>query len=244
MDTVKIDSKNVKMIAHRGLSGLERENTCAAFVAAGNRSYYGIETDVHVTADGKFVVIHDETTERVSNGLFNVNVEESGYEDIKAVVLPDVDGSTHRTDIRIPLLADYIKICSKYSKKCILELKNEFKTEDIDELINEIQLTGYLENVVFISFSMKNCLNLRNRLKENEIQFLTSEEVTDELIKTLTDNKLELDIFYKRLTKEIADSLHDKGIKINVWTCDLPEDAINMVDMGVDYITTNILEKE
>ena len=36
MDTIKIlDHKNTVIVAHRGLSGLERENTCAAFVAAG-----------------------------------------------------------------------------------------------------------------------------------------------------------------------------------------------------------------
>ena len=52
MNTIKFDKKNVKVIAHRGVSGLERENTCASFVAAGNRSYYGIETDIHKTMDG------------------------------------------------------------------------------------------------------------------------------------------------------------------------------------------------
>lgn len=65
MDTIKFDSNAVKMIAHRGLSGIERENTCPAFVAAGNGGYFGIEADVHVTKDGKFVIIHDETTERI-----------------------------------------------------------------------------------------------------------------------------------------------------------------------------------
>lgn len=51
-DTLRLGLQGVNMIAHRGVSGLERENTCAAFVAAGNRSYYGIETDIHRTADG------------------------------------------------------------------------------------------------------------------------------------------------------------------------------------------------
>ncbi|MFQ7076813.1 MAG: glycerophosphodiester phosphodiesterase family protein [Christensenellaceae bacterium] len=55
MNTVKIDKKNCRMIAHRGVSGLEKENTCAAFVAAGVKTYYGIETDVHVTADGEYL---------------------------------------------------------------------------------------------------------------------------------------------------------------------------------------------
>ena len=49
MDTLKLDKGSIKMIAHRGLSGIERENTAAAFVAAGNHSYFGIETDVHLS---------------------------------------------------------------------------------------------------------------------------------------------------------------------------------------------------
>ena len=77
MDTIKIHKGNVKLIAHRGVSGLELENTCAAFVAAGNRSYFGIETDVHVTADGKFIIIHDSNTQRVATEA--MVVEESSF---------------------------------------------------------------------------------------------------------------------------------------------------------------------
>jgi len=56
----------VRIIAHRGLCGLEPENTHAAFIAAGNRSYYGIESEVHKTADGYYVMMHDENTLRMS----------------------------------------------------------------------------------------------------------------------------------------------------------------------------------
>ena len=62
MNTIKINMQNKKIVAHRGASRLEKENTLAAFIAAGNRSYYGIECDIHRTADGRYVVIHDETT--------------------------------------------------------------------------------------------------------------------------------------------------------------------------------------
>ena len=37
MDSIKLDIRTAKMIAHRGLSGIEKENTNAAFIAAGNR---------------------------------------------------------------------------------------------------------------------------------------------------------------------------------------------------------------
>ena len=120
MNTVKVNRGQTQMIAHRGVSWLERENTNAAFIAAGNRSYYGIETDVHVTKDGKFVIIHDETTERVSLGEYNINVEESDYSEVEKIVLPDLDNTTDRKDIRIPLLSEYIKICKKYEKTCVL----------------------------------------------------------------------------------------------------------------------------
>ena len=67
MNTLKLNCENKPlMVAHRGCSGLERENTNSAFVAAGNRTYWGIETDVHVTADGRFIVIHDDNTARVA----------------------------------------------------------------------------------------------------------------------------------------------------------------------------------
>ena len=61
MNTVSFAKGSVKVVAHRGVSGLETENTCAAFIAAGNRSYWGVETDVRCTADGNFIILHDNT---------------------------------------------------------------------------------------------------------------------------------------------------------------------------------------
>ena len=67
MNTIIFDNKeSIKMVAHRGVSGLEFENTCPAFVAAGVKSYYGIETDVHVTKDGKYIVAHDDDLKRIA----------------------------------------------------------------------------------------------------------------------------------------------------------------------------------
>ncbi|MEG1743060.1 MAG: glycerophosphodiester phosphodiesterase family protein, partial [Clostridia bacterium] len=112
MNTIKVDSKQCKMIAHRGVSGLEKENTLAAFIAAGNRSHYGVETDVHKTGDGKFVVIHDAETGRVAGD--NINVETTSFEYIRKLTLKDIDGTKGRAELRIPTLAEYIRTCKKY----------------------------------------------------------------------------------------------------------------------------------
>ena len=90
-NTIKFTEKgNVKMIAHRGLSGLERENTNAAFVAAGQRSYYGIETDVHVTADEKYIIIHDNDLKRIAD--IDLEVEKTNFATLREACLFDMDG--------------------------------------------------------------------------------------------------------------------------------------------------------
>ncbi|MBQ6825269.1 MAG: hypothetical protein IJP34_01235 [Clostridia bacterium] len=242
IDTLKFNSKKVKVIAHRGLSGLETENTYPAFVAAGNRSYFGIETDVHKTADGKFVIIHDNTTSRVTGEKINIDVEKSDFNAIRDIILPDKDGSFHRRDIRIPLLKDYIKICKKYEKIAVLELKNHFSKEDIQNLIKEINEEAYLENMIFISFSLDNCLILREILPNSKIQWILGGYNDEKFFEIAVENRLDLDVRYTSLNTKIIKKLHNAGLEVNCWTCNNKKDAEKLVKMGVDYITTNILE--
>ncbi len=241
-DSIKINKRNVKMVAHRGLSAVERENTCPAFIAAANRSYFGIETDVHKTSDGVFVVVHDETLTRVSNKSCDINVEKCSYADFRDVVLPDLDGSTIRRDIRVPLLAEYISICKKYGKACILELKNEFSREDIERMVEIIRNLEYLDSMIFISFVYENCVILRDILPEAKIQYLTGAKVDASLIAKLRAHRLDLDIAFNSLDKEAIDLLHSEGIEVNCWTVDLVPDGEALAEMGVDYITSDILE--
>lgn len=247
MDTIKINSGNAKMIAHRGLSGLETENSIPAFIAAGNRSYYGVETDVHVTKDGKFVVIHDEHTDRVAWDC--INVEKSTYNLVRKIILKDMcpaagsDGSedSGRQDLLIPSMGEYIRICKKYDKKCILELKNHFAPEAIDSMLGEIYRLGYLEHMVFISFDLENMIGLRRCLPHQDLYYLRS-TYNEEVLRVLKENRLYLDIHYPALTKEIVEELHGEGILVNCWTCDNKEEAERLAAWGVDYITSNILE--
>ena len=240
MNTIKFNKKQVKTIAHRGLSGLEKENTCAAFVAAGNReSYYGIETDVHRTADGQFVVFHDDSTARV--GVDALVIENSTFDTLRKLQLTDIDGKRGRIDLTIPTLAEYIGICKKYEKECILELKNQFRAADVYKVAAAIEKLGYLEHVTFISFQLKNLVYLRRRYPNQPAQYLLDKWGEDSL-DILKKYNLGLDIRYTSLTKEIVDQVHAAGLEVNCWTVNGKEEGEALAEMGVDYITTNILE--
>ena len=42
--------------------------------------------------------------------------------------------------------------------------------------------------------------------------------------------------------RRLVELCHENGIKVNVWTCDHTNRAAKLVEWGVDYITSNILE--
>lgn len=126
MDTIKVgDHGNTKMIAHRGLSGLEKENTMAAFVAAGNRSYFGIETDVRKAADGEFVIFHDDITSRVAT--VNYEIGKTSLDILQQVVLNDIDGEKGRVDLRIRPLKITFEFAKNMIKSVCLSLKIIFR---------------------------------------------------------------------------------------------------------------------
>ena len=141
----------------------------------------------------------------------------------------------------IPNLKEYVTICRKYGKVCILELKNEFSSKDIRRIVEEIRELGYLEQVTFISFALNNMIRLRELLPEQQLYYLTG-EYSQEILEALKQYGLNLDIYYRALTKEIVEELHGEGILVNCWTCDDRKEAERLVSWGVDFITSNRLE--
>ncbi len=62
-------SNKTLILAHRGYSKEAPENTKASFKKAVDAGADGVELDVHLSSDGIPVVIHDETLEKVKDGL-------------------------------------------------------------------------------------------------------------------------------------------------------------------------------
>ena len=239
MNTLKIDKKNTLMVAHRGLSGIEPENTSFAFVAAGNRSYFGIETDIHTTADGDFILTHDDNAKRVCG--VDCVIEETDFATLRALPLFDMEGFADREEIHMPTLEEYVRICKRYEKLCVLELKNHMAEADVRRIMDRIEAEDYLQNVIFISFDFENLVYVRNYRPEQRVQFLF-EKFTDDILERVKAHHFDVDVYYRSLTEEYIKALHAEGLLVNCWTVNRPEAAEQLISWGVDYITTNILE--
>lgn len=237
-NTIKIPNhENTKIIAHRGLSGLETENTAAAYIAAGNRSYWGIETDIYRTRDGHYICNHDGSSGRISN--VNLVMEQCTLAELRAIRLKDIDGRMDRKDLMLCTPAEYRKICEAYGKVCVVELKSAFTPEELAEIIDIFD--GYLEHTRFISFKFQNLEHLKKLRPEQPCEFLT-EDWDKTLLQKLADSGMGLDISYSKLSERRIKACHEAGVEVNCWTVDSLKEAKKLIAWGVDRITTNILE--
>ena len=241
MNTVKFNRKDTKVVAHRGVSKLERENTCAAFIAAGNRSYWGVETDVRTTKDGNFIILHDETALRVAGVA--VKAEETDLATLRAIELYEFGTEQKAPHLHLPTLEEYVSICKKYEKECVLELKTEMDEATTKEMIDRINALEWLERVTFISFSWDNLVHVRRISPQQKCQFLFGAKAqSDELLEKLIAYRFDVDVHYAALTEEWVRKYHDAGLLINCWTVDDPAEGEKLAKWGVDQITSNILE--
>ncbi len=238
-DTVKFNRGSVKMIAHRGASQLEKENTHSAFIAAGNRSFFGIETDAHFTADGKVVLLHNDDTESIS-GVKHV-IRETDLETLRSLPLLDINNRPGRVDLRIPLLSEYIRICKDYGKVCVTELKNPMSRDEVEEIVRIVREEQYVDGTMFISFHFDNLTKVHEFLPNQKVQLLAG-SISEPLLAKMVENHIDVDIDYRSLNPAEIRRFHDHGMEVNCCTLDDPEIAERLVSWGVDYITTNRLE--
>ena len=241
MNTIKFEAKNKPlMVAHRGSCSLETENTVAAFVAAGNRSYHAIECDVMKTADGKYIVCHNNDTAYVAGD--RLVIAESSFDTLRGLKLLNVPQTKvkDRNDLRLASLEEYIMICKQYEKHAFLEIKFDATEEEITEICNTVKHFDYLDRVTFLG-NTEPLIRLRKLYPEQSAQLLAW-ELTDEFLDTMVKYRLDFGVCHKKLTKEQLDLMHGKGIKVNVWVVNDVETAQRLADWGVDFISSNILE--
>ena len=103
-------------VAHRGCHWNCFENTIQAFEAATKGDFWGIEMDIHLTKDKKWIIHHDP--DFLSNGVKHV-IKEENFEDLLKLPLDN----EWNYEAYCPSLDDYLKIVHGSGKTPIIEIK-------------------------------------------------------------------------------------------------------------------------
>ena len=234
---------NVKtmILGHRGASAVALENTALAFKKAIAFGADGIELDIHLSADDKLVVMHDEKVDRITDG--------KGYiKDMSLAKLKKLNIKNTKTKdnnfgkiLTLKEALELVKECSLIN----IELKNSFiYYQNIEEkAIKVVKEFGIENKVIFSSFNHYSVKKIKD-LKENYktgILYMASLYKPWEYAK-----KLGVDMvhpYYQSVDKEMVYDCHKNDIKVVVFGANNKKDLVKLIEANVDVIITDFPKK-
>ena len=237
------------LIAHRGGSGLAPENTLVAFrQAVDDWAADMIELDVHASADGHCVVIHDPTVDRTTNGsgaVAEMTLEELKRLDAGYHFTPD-GGRTfpfRGQEVRIPTIEEVLEQLP--DTRLTVEVKAAAAQRPLFEAIRR----AGAEHRVIAAGEKVSC-----RTEFAGYPGPTSASAHD-LRRLYILHRMHLGVFWSAgveaaqmpetwegrriLTPEFVQELHAHGVDVHVWTVNEADDMQRLLDWGVDGIVTD-----
>ena len=228
-------------IAHRGASAAAPQNTLAAFRRALELGADGVELDVHLSADGVPVVMH------------NFNLEES------------TDGAGHITDKTLAELKELdagSKFAPEFAGERIPTLAQVFETLEGKMLVNVelkdispsgvgleapvvevVRKYGMEKKVLFSSFNPFTLRRIRPHARDIPSGLLVAHDLPIQLrrawLAPFTPHEArhpDAEMTDERLVKWC----HARKLRVNVWTVNEPVEMKRLIALGVDGIITDV----
>lgn len=209
------------VIAHRGASAVELENSLAAFRAAAGQGADAVELDVHATVDGELVVHHDPS-------VMGLRIAQARWGDLAALRLSNGEP--------IPTLAQALDVIGPL--KAFVEVKVLDPRWD-DRLLETLDRGPNPSGYAVHSFGFHVVRRLADKRPTLPCGIL-SEVETRSPKQTLEDAKART-LWQERATLDepLIRTVHGLGATIVGWTVDDPSDMQRLVRWGVDGICTN-----
>jgi glycerophosphoryl diester phosphodiesterase len=239
MNTIKIDKYFKGMIANKGLSGIETENSIFAFLAAANRTYLGIGCDVFVSKDDVIITTADDTLLRL--GLLNLYIPSFTYEELRKFFLVDRKTSNLNENIFIPKFEDFLSICKAYRKHAFVNIWSNLKHEHLERMLTDINENYDINEVSFISDNRKTLQHLKKNVENSKI-FLADEKPSEETFDFCKNNGFNLFVKHQNLSNDLIRKMHLIGLKVATGAIDDKMLAERFIKYDIDFIFTNILE--
>ncbi len=240
------------VIAHQGGDGLWPGNTMFAFENAAELGVDVLETDMHSTADGVLVLMHDATVDRTTDGSGRINdmtLSELKELDAGHDWTPD-DGQAYPfrdQGITIPTLDEVFTAFPDHLFN--IEIK-QAEPSVADPFCQKIREHGLADQVLVASFGQDALDEFRQVCPE----VATSTGETDG-IKLLVLSKLLLEAVHspraqavqapeeryglRVLTPRTISASHNRGMEIHAWTINESDDMQRLLDMGLDGLITD-----
>lgn len=232
--------KTINVQAHRGASGYAPENTLPAFQMAVDMGADGIECDIHFSKDGHFIVCHDETVDRTSNGTGIIS--EMTLDEIKALDFGSKFDEKFK-DTKAPTLEEMLDVVKDMSIINI-EIKEFGKGRDEEAILNQfygiLSSYGIVERVIVSSFDARLLKHLKELHPDVYTCFLYGKmKKSAAYSKSLGCSAIHPYFGVGYLTTATVKSAHRRGMQVNAWTANTEKEIRRCVTLGCDGVITN-----
>lgn len=233
-----------EIIAHRGASFDAPENTLAAIQLAWKQGADAAEIDVHCSKDGHIVVIHDDNTRKTAG--FRKKVAAQTLAELKQLDAGSWKHSKFKGE-PIPTLAEVLAkiprgkrlfVEIKCGPECIPGFVKDFRASELEP-----------DRVVPIGFSLETMSQLKRTLPDLEVCWIvefkrglggwspTVGALTEQVMKAGLDG---IDVSGRGpVNADFMRQMRKAGQRLYIWTVDDPARAKELIEAGVDGITTN-----
>ena len=217
-----------KIIAHRGVTRNDQENTLPAYHQAFSEGADGLEIDVRLSKDEKPIIFHDEDTSRLFKK--NLEIKNTTFFELKAL---------GNNENRIPLLDEVLDFLPQ-NKECFIEIKSD---ADTVPFLDKLRIEK--KNITFLSFDKNVVLALKKRFP-NKLVFQSFHMLQIERygIKKILEfykngNWDGLSIDIRGLSNKTIDKILEKKIDLIIWTLNSMERLKELSKKNIRAIITD-----
>lgn len=213
-------------LGHRGVMGVEPENTLRSFVRAEASGMDAIELDLHLSKDGALVVMHDVDVDRTTDGTGPIAAR-------TLAELRELDAGRGE---RIPVFEEVLEAVSSPLQA---EIKDVAAARALADVIRERDLVGRVEVSSFHDEAVTEIARLVPGVRTVLIASRWGSDVVDRA-KAAGAATLALNI--RRLTLEIVERAHSEEVKVIGWVVNTQDHLRLARALGLDGATTDFPE--
>ena len=233
--------------AHRGGALLWPENSLSAFRNALALNVDLLETDVHLTADGEVVIVHDPTLERTTTGQGPVSSISKTA--LASVRLKGLDGAPSSDGV--PTLASLLDLVAPARVGLLLEIKvdaDRRRYPGIEEkVLEQVKARGLLDRTPIMGFQPDTIRRVRELEPRAQTVLLVTRAYVDrqragvkEIVRWTTESgAATLGIQHSALDAKLVAAARDARIRVAAWTVNEESDIQRAINVGADVVISD-----
>jgi len=232
--------QTVRVFSHRGGRMEYDENTMSAFQASYDMGYRGFETDIRYTKDGRFVITHDTTLERTTNG--QGHVEEKTAKELMALETKGGHKLLFLEDL-VDWLKDKKGLYVEFELKTTpVELYPQEKLEKYCDELYKIVMKNKPADAIFLftSGDYRGLRYLQQKYHCTNLLLITGKpccKETIDLCKAMGINILGATM--DGTSREAVKKAHEAGLIVSLWPSHCANDTLLGIYLGADYLCTD-----